>query len=48
MSFRKAYQKISGQVKAGTYKPDLGKQLTHFGSIHNLSLDKIRAKFPQN
>ena len=37
MSFREAYQKIGGQVQEGTYKPDLGKQHSHVGSIHNLS-----------
>jgi len=47
MSFREAYQKIGGQVQTGTYKPDLGKQHTHVGSIHNLSLDKIREKYPK-
>ena len=47
MSFREAYQKIGGQVQAGTYKPDLGKQHSHEGSIHNLSLDKIRGKYPK-
>ncbi len=46
MSFREAYQKIGGQVQEGTYKPDLGKQHSHLGSIHNLGLDKIRAKYP--
>lgn len=46
MSFREAYQKIGGQVQEGTYKPDLGKQHSHVGSIHNLSIDKIRDKFP--
>ncbi len=45
MSFREAYQKIGGQVEEGTYTPDLGKQHTHLGSIHNLSLDKIKAKY---
>ncbi|GGD14603.1 argininosuccinate lyase [Hyunsoonleella pacifica] len=45
-SFREAYQKIGGQVQDGTYIPDTSKQHTHVGSIHNLSLDKIRAKFP--
>ncbi|WP_248724134.1 argininosuccinate lyase [Seonamhaeicola sp. ML3] len=45
-SFREAYQKIGGQVQDGTYEPDTSKQHTHVGSIHNLSLDKIRAKFP--
>ncbi|MHB0756118.1 argininosuccinate lyase [Polaribacter sp. M15] len=48
MSFREAYQKIGGQVQAGTYQPDLGKQHSHLGSIHNLGLDKIREKFPEN
>jgi argininosuccinate lyase len=47
MSFREAYQKIGGQVQDGTYTPDLGKQHSHIGSIHNLSLDKIRAKFTE-
>ena len=47
MSFREAYQQIGGQVQAGTYTPDLGKEHTHVGSIHNLSLDKIREKYPK-
>ncbi|MFD2528248.1 argininosuccinate lyase [Polaribacter marinaquae] len=47
MSFREAYQKIGGQVQEGTYKPDLGKQHSHVGSIHNLSLEKIREKYPK-
>ena len=45
-SFREAYQKIGGQVQNGTYKPDTSKKHTHVGSINNLCLDKIRAKFP--
>lgn len=45
-SFREAYQKIGGQVQDGTYVPDTSKKHTHAGSIHNLCLDKIRAKFP--
>ena len=45
-SFREAYQKIGGQVQDGTYKPDTSKKHTHVGSIHNLCLDKIKAKFP--
>ena len=48
MSFREAYQKIGGQVQSGTYKPDLGKEHSHLGSIHNLGLDKIREKYPIN
>ena len=47
MSFRDAYQKIGGQIQSGTYKPDLGKQHSHVGSIHNLTLEKIRAKYPE-
>lgn len=46
MSFREAYQKIGAQVQNGTYQPDVSKQHTHVGSIHNLSLDKIKEKFP--
>ena len=48
MSFREAYQKIGGEVQAGTYKATLGKNHTHIGSIHNLGLDEIRKKFPTN
>ncbi|TMM31451.1 argininosuccinate lyase [Polaribacter aestuariivivens] len=47
MSFREAYQKIGSQVQEGTYKPDLGKQHSHLGSIHNLGLDKIAEKYPK-
>ena len=47
MPFREAYKKIGEQVEAGEYKPDLGKQHSHVGSIHNLSLDKIREKYPK-
>jgi argininosuccinate lyase len=46
-SFREAYQKIGEQVKEGTYVPDASKQHTHLGSIHNLCLNDIRAKFPK-
>ncbi|MDC1379685.1 argininosuccinate lyase [Algibacter sp.] len=45
-SFREAYQKIGGQVQDGTYVPDISKKHTHAGSIHNLCLEEIRAKFP--
>lgn len=47
MSFREAYQKVGGEVQSGTYKPDLGKQHSHVGSIHNLSLNKIKEKYPK-
>lgn len=46
MSFREAYQHIGGQVQNNTYQPDLGKKHSHIGSIHNLCLEDIRAKFP--
>jgi argininosuccinate lyase len=46
-TFREAYQKIGGQVQDGTYVPDTTKKHTHVGSIHNLCLDKIKAKFPK-
>jgi len=45
-SFREAYQKIGGQVQDGTYVPDTSKKHTHKGSIHNLCINEIRAKFP--
>ena len=47
-SFRKAYQQIGKEVQSGTYKPDINKIHSHIGSIHNLCLDKIRAKFPKH
>ncbi len=47
MSFREAYQQVGNNVMNGTYIPDTTKRHTHIGSIHNLSLDKIRAKFPE-
>ncbi|MFC4722387.1 argininosuccinate lyase [Geojedonia litorea] len=47
MSFREAYQIIGKQVQDGTYKPDTSKQHSHVGSIGNLSLDKIKNKFPK-
>ncbi len=47
MSFREAYQKIGGDVQSGTYSPDTSKEHTHIGSIGNLCLNKIKAKFPK-
>ncbi|WP_299520109.1 argininosuccinate lyase [Winogradskyella sp.] len=46
MSFREAYKEIGSQVQNNTYEPDLGKPHTHLGSIGNLCLDEIKAKFP--
>ena len=47
MSFREAYQEIGNQVQNNTYQPDLGKPHTHIGSMGNLCLEEIRAKFPK-
>jgi len=46
-SFREAYQEIGAEVQKGSYKADTCKKHSHVGSIHNLSLEKIRAKFPE-
>ncbi|WP_053992030.1 argininosuccinate lyase [Mangrovimonas sp. TPBH4] len=45
MSFREAYQVIGKQVQEGTYTPDTSKQHTHVGSMGNLRLEDIKAKF---
>lgn len=47
VSFRDAYQQIGQQVEAGTYISEISKKHTHLGSIHNLCLDAIKAKFPK-
>ena len=47
LSFREAYQQIGATVINGTYEATNTKQHTHIGSIHHLSLDKIREKFPK-
>ena len=47
LSFREAYQQIGTLVTNGTYKATNTKQHTHIGSIHHLSLEKIREKFPK-
>lgn len=47
MSFREAYQKIGGDVQNGTYSPDTSKEHSHIGSIGNLCLEEIKAKFPK-
>lgn len=46
MAYRDAYKDIGAKVENGTYKPDTSKKHSHIGSIHNLSLDKIREKLP--
>ena len=45
-SFREAYQTIGAQVQDGTYKSDTSIPHTHLGSIHNLALEAICAKYP--
>ena len=45
-SFREAYKTIGAQVQDGTYKSDSSIPHTHLGSIHNLALEAICAKFP--
>lgn len=47
MSFREAYQIIGKQVQEGTYKPDTSKAHSHVGSMGNLCLEQIKAKFPK-
>lgn len=46
MTYRDAYKAIGAKVEDGSYKPDTSKKHTHNGSIHNLCLKEIRAKFP--
>ncbi len=46
MSFRDAYKKIGSEVEKDTYEPDLGKEHSHIGSIHNLCLEAIKLKYP--
>ncbi len=48
VSFREAYQIIGKQVQEGTYSAESSKKHTHEGSIHNLCLDAIKAKFPKS
>jgi argininosuccinate lyase len=47
MSFREAYQTIGKQVQEGSYTSDSAKSHTHEGSIGNLCLEEIKAKFPK-
>lgn len=47
ISFREAYQQIGEQINAGTYQPGSAKTHTHEGSMGNLCLDQIKAKFPK-
>jgi argininosuccinate lyase len=46
LSFREAYRKIGAEVESDVFKANTSNRHTHIGSIHNLGLDEIRAKFP--
>ena len=43
--FREAYKQVGEQVENGTFAAGNTKEHSHLGSIHNLGLDKIQAKF---
>ncbi|WP_405202801.1 argininosuccinate lyase [Dokdonia sp. LLG6352-1] len=43
--FREAYKQIGEQVENGSFTAGNTKEHSHLGSIHNLGLDKIQAKF---
>ena len=43
--FREAYRVIAEQIQDGVYEGDVSKKHSHKGSIHNLCLEEIRAKF---
>jgi argininosuccinate lyase len=45
VSYRDAYHQIGDQVEKGIYNSGEIKKHTHLGSIHNLSLEKIKQKF---
>ena len=45
MSFRDAYHEVKRRIAAGTYDPPRTVAHTHVGSIGNLALDRIRAKW---
>jgi len=47
ISFRDAYKSVSEKVQSGTYEQDSGRVHKHLGSIHNLGLEYIIAKYPR-
>lgn len=47
VTFREAYKIVGTQVQQGTYSCNQRQIHTHIGSIDNLALDRIKAKFPQ-
>lgn len=46
--FRDAYKQVGLDVEAGTFTPPKKVHHTHVGSLGNLSLDDIQAKFDQH
>lgn len=47
VSFREAYQTIGKQINDGSYETGSAKAHSHQGSIGNLCLEEINAKFPE-
>ena len=47
VSFREAYQTIGKQINDGSYETGSAKAHSHQGSIGNLCLEEINAKFPK-
>ncbi|AFM06363.1 argininosuccinate lyase [Bernardetia litoralis DSM 6794] len=47
MSFREAYQKLGKQILEGNFNPEKTVKHTHEGSIGNLCLKEIKAKFDE-
>ena len=46
--FRDAYKQVGQQVEEGTFVPPKKVEHTHVGSLGNLALDKIQAKFDRH
>ncbi|MEZ4686529.1 MAG: argininosuccinate lyase [Bacteroidia bacterium] len=46
-SFRDAYRELGIEIMEGRFQPDRAVSHSHEGSIGNLCLEEIRAKFPQ-
>jgi argininosuccinate lyase len=47
MSFREAYQQLGKQILEGNFNPEKTVKHTHEGSIGNLCLKEIKAKFDE-
>ena len=46
--FRDAYQQLGKAIASGDFQPEKSVHHTHEGSLGNLCLDEIRAKFEAN